>query len=257
MNDLDELEVCICNLFFLKNAFVKLFLNHFFSPFLSLQNITDSYLIKRHELLEVEEKEKMKRSALGLNRRRRNRCDSRADSSGANTPDPTSLYNNQDNVFQIPNFNASAGPASPASPPATPNSAVVSDDSQPPTGNGSAIRPEKKKVNNAKRIVEESTSARGPIDFDEVLPYEPLQFPLPDDVYEQLLAESDHNKEVFDMPSNTSSFPASPISSSSSTSTVEEEDEDEDDDASDPEWTVVKPIKSCSEQALVLKFAKR
>lgn len=236
--------------------FEKFFLNLFLSPFLSLQNITDSFLIKRHEMLEIEEKEKMKRSALGLNRRRRNRCDSRADSSGANTPDPTSLYNNQDNVFQIPNFNASAGPASPASPPATPNSAVVSDDSQPPSGNGSVTRPEKKKVN-AKRIVEENTSARGPVDFDEVLPYEPLQFPLPDDVYEQLLAESDHNKEVFDMPSNTSSFPASPISSSSSTSTVEDEDEDEDDDASDPEWTVVKPIKSCSEQALVLKFAKR
>lgn len=223
------------------------------------ENITDSFLTKRHDMLVIEEKEKVKRTALGLNRRmRRNRCDSRADSSGANTPDPTSLYNNQDNVFQIPNFITSAGPASPASPPATPNSAVVSDDSQPSCGNGSIIRPEKKKIT-PKRTTDESTNSRSITDFDEVPPFEPLQFPLADELYKDLLAESDHNREIFDMPSNTSSFPASPISSSSSTSTVEDEDEDDEDgDATDPEWTVVKSMRNCPEQpSLVLKFAKR
>lgn len=193
----------------------------------------------------------MKRTALGLNKRaRRNRCDSRADSSGANTPDPTSLYNNQDNVFQTPNFNISAGPSSPASPPATPNSAIASDDSQPSFGNGSTARSEKRKASQKR---EESISTRSVIDFDEVPPFESLQYPLADEMFEELLAESDHNREILDMPSNTSSFPASPISSSSSTSTVE----DEDDDITDPEWTVVKPMRNGPEQALVLKFAKR
>lgn len=223
------------------------------------QNISDTYIESRHEILLVEEKEKMKLTALGLNKRaRRNRCDSRADSSGANTPDPTTLYNNQDNIFHTPNFDMSAGPSSPASPPppTTPNSAVVSDDSQPPFGNGSmAARLERKKVN-PKRSVEESTSLCSVVSYDEIPPpFEANQFPLCDEKYEEFLAASEHNKEEYDMPSFTSSFPASPISTSSSTSTVEEDDED--DDITDPEWTVVKPMRNGPEQALVLKFAKR
>ncbi|XP_035205557.1 KAT8 regulatory NSL complex subunit 1-like [Stegodyphus dumicola] len=222
------------------------------------EDILEDTYIKRHEKLEVEEKKMLRSSALGLTgksrRGRRHRCDSRADSSGANTPDPVLLYN-QDIMFQVPNSIVTAGPSSPAaSPPTTPSSAtVMSDDSQPSYGNGSLARFEKRKFVIHKKTSEENANVHTATnDCDGVQPYEPHKFPLSDKEYEQLLAESTHLcTEDTDMTLSVPSFPASPESSTSSTSTVEE-----DEDITDPEWTVVKRDNG-PDQALVLKFAKR
>lgn len=221
--------------------------------------------MRKHDILEVEEQERNKFSPIKLTRRmRRNRCDSRADSSGANTPVPTSLYNNQDNVFQAPNFNAStsAGPDSFESKiDSTIN--IVNDESLSDGSNKIEKQNAKRKRdktaedNSSKRkrdeIAEESFNTHAPVDFDEVLPFESIQFPLPDDYYEQLQTEAMHDKEVPELPSNASSIPASPVSSPSPSSTSTVDDDNQVEDAHDPTWTVA---QSCPEQ-LVLKLSKR
>ncbi|GFW35030.1 kansl1l [Trichonephila clavipes] len=216
------------------------------------EDTSDAAFIKRHEGYEVEERKIIRNGGGALcffntwqkRARRQHRSDSRADSSGANTPDPV-LICDQDILFQDTNSMLASSPLSPAlSPPTTPSSAnLISDDSQPPLGNV------KKKTSGAKRQ-EESTTRANATDYDEITPYEPRSFPLPERMVEELLAESDHNRDDTDVTASGPSCPASPASTTTSTSTVEE------DDVTDPEWRVVKR-ESGPEQALVLKFAKR
>lgn len=216
------------------------------------EDTSDAAFIKRHEGYEVEERKIIRNGGGALcffntwqkRARRQHRSDSRADSSGANTPDPV-LICDQDILFQDTNSMLANSPLSPAlSPPTTPSSAnIISDDSQPPLSHV------KKKISGAKRQ-DESTAKANTTDYDEILPYEQRSFPLSEGVVEELLAESDHNRDDTDVTASGPSCPASPASTTSSTSTVEEED------VTDPEWRVVKR-ESGPEQALVLKFAKR
>ncbi|GBM95088.1 KAT8 regulatory NSL complex subunit 1-like protein [Araneus ventricosus] len=217
------------------------------------EDTSDAVYIKRHEGYEIEERKIIRNGggALGFfntwqkRARRQHRSDSRADSSGANTPDPV-LMCDQDILFQDTNSMNASSPLSPAlSPPATPSSAnVISDDSQTAMGNM------KKKVGGLKRQDELSIFRASTADYDEISPYERRTFPLSDETIEDLLAEADHNRDDTDVTASGPSCPASPASTTSSTSTVEEED------ITDPEWRVVRR-ESGPEQALVLKFAKR
>lgn len=109
---------------------------------------------------------------------------------------------------------------------------VSGDDSQP------AIRAERRRSGGAKRVLEE-----GFIYDDEVAPYSPRVFPLPDDVVESMLADAPYDT---DATASGASCPASPESSTSSAST--------DDDVTDPEWRVVRKENP---ELLVLKLSKR
>ncbi|XP_054725020.1 KAT8 regulatory NSL complex subunit 1-like isoform X3 [Uloborus diversus] len=221
-----------------------------------IENISDAIFIQRHDRSEIEERKQLRSGPFGLNKRaRRHRCDSRADSSGANTPDPVLLYN-QDILFQMPTSSGTR-PSSPAlSPPNTPSSiAVISDDSQPSLGNGSVPSGfEKRKLSSQKRSLDENFPSRSAsIEYDEVQPYAKRVYPLPDEEYELAVLASVHaQQEDADSPFSEPSCPASPESftCSSSTSTVEEEN---DDDIADPEWTVHKNDPN----SLVLKLSKR
>lgn len=212
--------------------------------------------VKRHEGYEIEERKIIRNGggALGFfntwqkRARRQHRSDSRADSSGANTPDPV-LNCDQDIMFQDTNSMNASSPLSPAlSPPATPSSAhVISDDSQHALGN----MKKKERIVGMKRPDELTLARASSADYDEVAPYDRRTFPLLDETMEDLLAEADHNRDDTDVTASGPSCPASPASTTSSTSTVEEEE-----DITDPEWRVVRR-ESGPEQALVLKFAKR
>ncbi|XP_055943603.1 uncharacterized protein LOC129974860 isoform X1 [Argiope bruennichi] len=218
------------------------------------EDTSDAAYVKRHEGYEIEERKIIRNGggALGFfntwqkRARRQHRSDSRADSSGANTPDPV-LMCEQDILFQDPNSMNASSPLSPAlSPPATPVSAnVISDDSQISLSNM------KRKIGGIKKQDELLNFRTSIADYDEISPYERRTFPLSDETMEDLLAEADHNKDDTDVTASGPSCPASPASSTSSTSTVEEEE-----DITDPEWRVVRR-ESGPEQALVLKFAKR
>ncbi|CAL1299575.1 unnamed protein product [Larinioides sclopetarius] len=219
------------------------------------EDTSDATYIKRHESYEIEERKIIRNGggALGFfntwqkRARRQHRSDSHADSSGANTPDPV-LMCDQDILFQDTNSMNASSPLSPAlSPPATPSSAnVISDDSQPAMGNM------KKKVGGIKRQDESLILRASTADYDEISPYERRTFPLSNDIMENLLAEADHNRDDTDVTASGPSCPASPASTTSSTSTIEEEE-----DITDPEWRVVRRESGPEQASLVLKFAKR
>ncbi|KAG8193293.1 hypothetical protein JTE90_003780 [Oedothorax gibbosus] len=214
------------------------------------EDTSDAAFIKRHEGYEIAER-KIIRNGGGAKcffntwqkrSSRMHRSDSRADSSGANTPDPVLLYD-QDIVFQDTSSQLISNPPSPAlSPPATPLSNLVSDDSQP------ALRGERRRSGGAKRSTEEVL--RSTMDYDEVAPYSPRVFPLPDIDVEKMLGEADHRYDT-DVTASGASCPASPDLSTSSASSFED-----DDDITDPEWRVVSR-ESGSGEPILLKFTKR
>lgn len=281
--------------------------------FLSPQDTSDAAFTKRHEGYEIEER-KIIRNGGGAKcffntwQKRSSRVhpsDSRADSSGANTPDPVLLFD-QDIVFQDTSSQQMIIGSNPSSPMAQQASGddsqsavrvrthpedpqlraqlqisgddsqskvrtaerrllqISGDDSQSATtragervrtqsedsqrrtqhisGDDSqpAMRAERRRSGGAKRVLDDCF-----VYDDEVAPYSPRVFPLPDDVVELMLADAPYDT---DATASGASCPASPESTTSSAST--------DDDVTDPEWRVVRR-ESGPEQALVLKFAKR
>lgn len=219
------------------------------------EDISDEMILKRHQKCEEDEK-KHYGSHLHLQnargRCRGSRFDSRADSSGANTPDPLSPYQ-QDIMFQDSNSMIIGGPSSPAlSPPATPLSAVLSDDSQPSGSSVPAQRSERKRtVSLSKRDRPTEETVHMP-EKERVYapPYEPRIFPLLDEEYEEMLKNSPHLQILGLSSSKDLSTPGSPESTSTASSVPE-------DDTADPEWTVIRKEKDGGDQALILKLAKR
>lgn len=159
-----------------------------------MENVADSLYRKRHDILEAKEYQSFRLGASEFNRQmRRNHCDSKTDKGKVGPNNPTSIRNYQDNASEIANIGHS--PSSSVLP-STTNSAVVS---------------------------EFPRTAR----FELVPPFEPLQFSLSDEIYQELLDES----------------VASPISSCSSTLSAEDDTTEETDDESDPNWTTANPKK--------------
>ncbi|XP_054265677.1 KAT8 regulatory NSL complex subunit 1 isoform X2 [Macrosteles quadrilineatus] len=179
------------------------------------EDLTEEGLISRHEKCEQEERKKFSTylklpNSMARSRSHR-RADSRAESSGGNTPDPMSPV-------------AADGGGSPmTSPPATP---------QPADCDVSQIR---------RRTLSRCVS---PVDIqhDEVAPYELRTFPLTDEIYEKMLKvmppghpfkaySSSHPNYLRD--SESESRPVTPVSDS-----TESADTFVEEDPNDPEWTV-------------------
>ncbi|RZF38261.1 hypothetical protein LSTR_LSTR008984 [Laodelphax striatellus] len=216
------------------------------------EDMSEETLIERHERCEIDEKKKFStylKLPNSMRGRGHRRTDSRAESSGANTPDPMSPSTVEPKEGGSPITSPlpeqdTAPAAAPVAPPPGPGrrrtvslSRLAASSVPPPKADKDDTRPNTP-------------------DNVEVMPYERRVFPLPDDVYERMLKEMplDHpflpvsnsdttsplrkDSEVDSEfggservgPGGRESSPQSPAMSDSTESAVEE-------DPNDPEWT--------------------
>ncbi|XP_067012430.2 KAT8 regulatory NSL complex subunit 1 isoform X2 [Anabrus simplex] len=200
-----------------------------------MEDLSEETIGQRHDRCELEEKKKfmsyIKFPHSGRGRAQR-RADSRAESSGANTPDPMSPNNMLDHHIE-------AGGSPLTSPPATPLPINQEcDTSCLPLGS-------------RRRTVSQSRWAKDREDVQcgtpehvvEVPPYESRTFPLSDDIYEKMLKSMpeghpypplvmEPKKSTKDDELDEVSRPVSPSTDSTESALGEGED------PNDPEWTV-------------------
>lgn len=200
----------------------------------------------RHDKCEVDEKKKFMsylKLPLGYGRSRSNkRMDSRAESSGANTPDPMSPHpvsENHDNT------------SSPiTSPPATPLSA--NDDSQLPSISTLRRRTiSQSRWTKDKESVKDETTCNTP-EHEEVPPYDKRTFPLQEDVYNKMLQFMPENHR-FKSYEPIEEIEEKEASASNLISEVEEKVEFHDsestesaygdEDPNDPEWVDMERVR--------------
>lgn len=205
-----------------------------------VEDLNEETISARHDRCEVEEKKKfmsyIKLPHTGRTRAHR-RTDSRAESSGANTPDPMSPNNMLD-------AHGEAGGSPLTSPPATPLAVLIENDGvtcQPVLGRRRTMS-QSRWVRDKDRDKEEPRSST-PDSVIEVPPYEPRAFPLQDDVYEKMLKAMPEGhpfppysmapKKFFTKDNEMNeSRPVSPGTDSTESAMGEGED------PNDPEWTV-------------------
>ncbi|XP_022919364.2 KAT8 regulatory NSL complex subunit 1 [Onthophagus taurus] len=193
------------------------------------EDLSDEAVIVRHDRCEYDEKKKFLsylKLPLGYGRSRSHkRTDSRAESSGANTPDPMSphatpaiaasgphLHNNastpnnntiiSNNIIDPPTINSENNfnlnlPSPITSPPATPLSVTTDDNSN--TSSSAALR--RRTISQSKfgkdRLgvegrCEDFTRCGTPVEHFEVNPYERRCFPLTDEMLEKMLGNENH-----------------------------------------------------------------
>ncbi|KAK6635146.1 hypothetical protein RUM44_000395 [Polyplax serrata] len=203
------------------------------------EDVSDEAYLERHNRCEESEKKKFMsyiKLPFAVRSRANRRTDSRAESSGANTPDPLSPLN--------PDHPESGSTVSPlTTPPSTPLSVLdeqyqqVNVRKRTTSSSRLHLRDKLERVSSDKDKEDRCSTP----DFDdEVLPYEPRTYPLSDEVYEEMMKgmPEDHTPFMsFQHLPTTKNYnidhrmPESP-STSSTISAVEE-------DPNDPEWTVV------------------
>ncbi|KAJ9601111.1 hypothetical protein L9F63_000746 [Diploptera punctata] len=205
-----------------------------------VEDLNDDIITARHDRCEVEEKKKfmsyIKFPLTGRTRAHR-RTDSRAESSGANTPDPMSPNNMLD-------VHGEAGGSPLTSPPATPLAVLVENDGGP-----CQLVPGRRRTMSQSRWPrerdrdKEELRSSTPDSVIEVPPYESRTFPLQDDVYEKMLKAMPEGhpfppysmapKKLFTKDNEMNeSRPVSPSTDSTESALGEGED------PNDPEWTV-------------------
>lgn len=202
-------------------------------------------MLTRHEKCEIEERKKfmsyIKFPLTGPRSRANRRTDSRAESSGANTPDPMSPHTGE--IGETSNSPLT-------SPPATPMSTSNVDDLILNHSIGTLRRRTASQSKWAReRETREDLRCITP-DHVEVPPYENRDFPLSDTVYEKMLGampeghpcrlELRTNEEDDDDYPSPSVYPPPPVPMDSETSTDSILGEE---DPNDPEWMVVKRIR--------------
>lgn len=190
-----------------------------------VEDISDETIALRHDRCEMEEKKKfmsyIKLPYSGRSRATR-RTDSRAESSGANTPDPMS-----------PNPSEYQDGISPVMSPLPPSS-------DPDQCCGSGTR---RRTVSSSRWHRDELRSSTPDGMTEVPPYEPRKFPLSDDTYEKMLKcmpeghpyppPSQEPKKLLAKDIEFGeSRPVSPSTDSTESAIGEGED------PNDPEWTV-------------------
>lgn len=193
----------------------------------------------RHEKCEHEERKKFLnyiKFPLSVGRSRANRrTDSRAESSGANTPDPMSPHTGD---------NTEPGVSPLTSPPATP----LSMNDETSQSSQSVLRRRTVSQSRWAKDRERVESIEINIDAVEIPPYEPRMFPLNDETYEKMLKympdghplpyylqkqlskDSDNPLSPFD------ETVCSPVSDSTDSILAEE-------DPNDPEWVDVERVR--------------
>lgn len=192
-----------------------------------IEDISEEAIISRHERCEQDERKKFSTylklpSSFG-GRTRHRRTDSRAESSGANTPDPMSPVTTE---------NLKEGGSPITSPPATPLPAVNEiDPNDSPAHNVQAtvtrhgpgrrrtisLSQAQTRLANQMRCDKEDTRPNTPVDLPSeiVPPYEPRTFPLADDVYEKMLNAMPHGHPCASGPNSSSEAKTSEVESPS------------------------------------------
>lgn len=142
-----------------------------------MEDTTEEAVLTRHEKCEHDEKKKFLsylKLPLGYGRSRSHkRTDSRAESSGANTPDPLSPH-------AADNINSESSPLT--SPPSTPMAPVLTEEPLPSV---SVLR--KRTISQSRWVKEREESWCNAPEQTEVPPYDKRAFPLSNEEYEKML----------------------------------------------------------------------
>ncbi|XP_055543358.1 uncharacterized protein LOC129728910 [Wyeomyia smithii] len=161
-------------------------------PSIDEEDISEETILIKHERALQDERKKFRTyMKFPWSRPRANRrTDSRAESSGANTPDPTSPA--PPTPLVDPESNTS--PACPSTPLMQQDSHELSESNVLNALNQSLIKKERRRTVSTKIIKEELPRSSSPDIREVVAPYEALEFPLPDDLYEEMIRAmpSDH-----------------------------------------------------------------
>uniref|UniRef100_A0A0K8TGK7 PEHE domain-containing protein n=2 Tax=Lygus hesperus TaxID=30085 RepID=A0A0K8TGK7_LYGHE len=202
------------------------------------EDLSDEAYVSRHDRCEIDEKKKflsyMKRNAgagsgaqagPGGRGRGRARTDSRAESSGPNTPDPMS----PDPTATVDSL---------TSPPATP---APPDDTPAPSSSASVSSASRRRtVSSSKVSAPEIPQAQTYVEYiPEGSHYEPRQFPLSDEEYKKMLMESSEGTSNCNFSDSISKTPFYELESLYSPRSVSTDSADSltVEDPNDPEWT--------------------
>lgn len=186
-------------------------------------------ILARHDKCEIDERKKflsyIKFPLTNPRPRANRRTDSRAESSGANTPDPMS----PSQIIPTDIGDASNSPIT--SPPATPASATI-DELILHNSIGTLRR---RTASQSRWPLREERC----VTPDEVLPYDSREFPLPDEVYETMLGAMPDGLPVrSDLKNDEFLSPIMAMDSETSTDSILGEE-----DPNDPEWMAVKRMR--------------
>ncbi|KAM7359603.1 non-specific lethal 1 isoform 2-T6 [Cochliomyia hominivorax] len=169
------------------------------------EDISDDAMFLRHERALTEERRKFQtylKFPWSTRSRANRRIDSRAESSGANTPDPSSPAPQTPSVGggDLESIPSPLNPATPMNPLDT--NSEAGDNSTSFLGVGplptlSSKRYERRRTTSSKRDREVERRSSTPDSKELIPPYEPLTFPLTDEQFEELLRAmpSDHSED--------------------------------------------------------------
>uniref|UniRef100_A0A1Q3G0W4 PEHE domain-containing protein n=1 Tax=Culex tarsalis TaxID=7177 RepID=A0A1Q3G0W4_CULTA len=168
-------------------------------PAIDEEDISDETILVKHERALLDERKKFQTyMKFPWSRPRANRrTDSRAESSGANTPDPTSPAPPTPHA----ELESNTSPACPSTPLVQHDSLELSEMSVINALNQSLNKKERRRTVSTKIVVKDEFRRSSTPDIKEfVPPYESLQFPLADDLYEEMVRTmpSDHLQLVED-----------------------------------------------------------
>uniref|UniRef100_A0AAG5CU41 PEHE domain-containing protein n=1 Tax=Anopheles atroparvus TaxID=41427 RepID=A0AAG5CU41_ANOAO len=186
----------------------------FVMPALDEEDISDEAIMLKHERALQEERKKFRTyMKFPWSRPRANRrTESRAGSSGGNTPDPTSP------APPTPMVEHDSSPACPSTPLTPQDGQELSEANVINALNKSLTKKERRRTVSSKR--EEQNQAAGvgggtttPDTREVVSPYEPLQFPLADDIFENMVRSmpNDHIAMVEDCISKLTGHDGLPL----------------------------------------------
>ncbi|KAI5706902.1 hypothetical protein M8J76_014106 [Diaphorina citri] len=203
-----------------------------------VEDISDETLMRRHEKYELEERKKFRSYVLpgyNISRRAHKRTDSRAESSGANTPDAQSPKHQPDLL------------------PPTSGDGTSPLTSPPLSSADIPLEPKRRSLASRTVTVSESSSREeqvrctSPESMDEVSPYSPLQFPLSDEQYAHLLKDMppghptmenrNYSYEDHPHPPPTPTPTLSTQVSRPDSPAIMSDSGDSSEDPNDPEWT--------------------
>lgn len=167
-------------------------------PAVDEEDISDETILVKHERALLDERKKFQTyMKFPWSRPRANRrTDSRAESSGANTPDPTSPAP----PTPLVEHESNTSPACPSTPLVQQDSLELSETSVINALNQSLNKKERRRTVSTKMVKEEFRRSSTPDIKEVIAPYESLQFPLADDLYEEMVRSmpSDHLQLVED-----------------------------------------------------------
>lgn len=188
------------------------------------EDISDEAMILRHERALIEERRKFQtflKFPYSTRSRANRRIDSRAESSGANTPDPTSPAPNTPSVGgdqeSIPSPLAPSTPMTPlesiAETGETPSNPSALDNTPSIMNllNSISRKQERRRTVSTKKEKDEHRRSSTPDPRDLIPPYEPLKFPIPNDLFESMLNMMPNDDPKQDCP-NISKKPSTAAS---------------------------------------------